>query len=130
MKLYVGNLAFSMNDESLKKAFSEFGEVEEASVIMDKFSGRSKGFGFVSFKDDDAAKKAMSEMNEKEVEGRQLKVNEAKPMDPDRPRPSSGGRFGGRDNRGPRSGGQGGQGGRFGGRDNRSQGRSDRPKRY
>jgi cold-inducible RNA-binding protein len=128
MKLYVGNLAFSMNDESLKKAFSEFGEVEEASVIMDKFSGRSKGFGFVTFKDDDAAKKAMSEMNEKEVEGRQLKVNEAKPMDPDRPRrPSSGGRFGGRDNRGPRSGGQ---GGRFGGRDNRNQGRSDRPKRY
>ncbi|MFC1710618.1 RNA recognition motif domain-containing protein [Nanoarchaeota archaeon] len=86
MKLYVGNLPFSVDDAKLKELFGSYGEVEEATVIQDKYSGRSKGFGFVTFKEDDAAKKAMSEMNDKEVEGRQLKVNEAKPIDPDRPR--------------------------------------------
>jgi len=86
MKLYVGNLPFTVDDEGLKKLFSSFGEIEEATIIKDKFSGRSKGFGFVTFNDDAAAKKAMSEMNDKEIEGRKLKVNEAKPMDPDRPR--------------------------------------------
>ncbi|MBU0894810.1 MAG: RNA-binding protein [Nanoarchaeota archaeon] len=87
MKIYVGNLAFSIDSEKLKELFTQFGDIEEATVIQDKFSGRSKGFGFVTFKDDEAAKKAIAEMNDKEVEGRQLKVNEAKPMDPDRPRP-------------------------------------------
>lgn len=86
MKVYVGNLPFTVDDEKLKELFSVYGEVEEASVIQDKFSGRSKGFGFVTFKDEKSAKKAISEMNEKEVEGRSLKVNEAKPLDPDRPR--------------------------------------------
>ena len=88
MKVYVGNLPFSVDDNKLKELFSAYGEIEEATVIQDKFSGRSKGFGFVTFKDDEAAKKAVSEMNDKEVEGRNLKVNEAKPMDPDRPRRS------------------------------------------
>jgi len=87
MKLYVGNLPFSVDDEGLKKLFESYGEIEEATLIKDKFSGRSKGFGFVTFKEEENAKKAMSEMNEKEVEGRQLKVNEAKPFDPDAPRP-------------------------------------------
>lgn len=85
MKLYVGNLPFSVDQEGLKKIFEGF-EVEEATVISDKFSGRSKGFGFVTISDDESAKKAISELNEKEVEGRKIKVNEAKPMDPDRPR--------------------------------------------
>jgi len=87
MKIYVGNLPFSVDSEKLKGLFSEFGNIEEATVISDKFSGRSKGFGFVTFSDDEAAKKAIAQMNEKDIEGRNLKVNEAKPMDPDRPRP-------------------------------------------
>ncbi|MBU1129071.1 MAG: RNA-binding protein [Nanoarchaeota archaeon] len=86
MKTYVGNLPFTVDDAGLKKIFESYGEIEEATVIKDKFSGRSKGFGFVTFKDDAAAKKAIAEMNEKEVEGRNLVVNEAKPFDPDRPR--------------------------------------------
>ena len=81
MKVYVGNLSFNIDDEALKKLFSPYGEIEEAIVIKDKFSGRSKGFGFVTFKEDESAKKAISEMNEKEVEGRNLKVNEARPME-------------------------------------------------
>jgi RNA recognition motif-containing protein len=84
MKVYVGNLPFSVGQEKLQELFAAFGEVEEAVVISDKFSGRSKGFGFVTFKDDESAKKAIEEMNDKEVEGRNLKVNEARPME-DRP---------------------------------------------
>lgn len=87
MKVYVGNLPYSVDDAKLSEMFASYGEVEEATIIKDKFSGRSKGFGFVTFKDDAAAKTAISKMNDKEIEGRQLKVNEAKPMDPDRPRP-------------------------------------------
>jgi cold-inducible RNA-binding protein len=101
MKVYVGNLPFSVDDEGLNKIFASYGEIEEVSVIKDKFSGRSKGFGFVTFKNDEDAKKAISEMNDKEVEGRNLKVNEAKPMDPDRPRRSFGGGGDRRDSRGP-----------------------------
>jgi RNA recognition motif-containing protein len=106
MKLYVGNLPFSVTDEALKKAFSEFGDVEEATIIMDRFSNRSKGFGFVTFSDDEAAKKAIAEMNEKDFEGRNIKVSESKPREEgDRPRRdfnrggNRGGGFGGRDNR-------------------------------
>lgn len=117
MKLYVGNLAFSVTQETLKDAFSEFGDVEEATIIMDKFSGRSKGFGFVTLSNDEAGKKAIAGMNGKELEGRELKVSEAKPMDPDRPprRPfNRGGGFGGRSNSGPRRDSR--DGGRSGGR--------------
>jgi RNA recognition motif-containing protein len=87
MKLYVGNLAFSVDDEGLKKIFSNF-EVEEVTLIKDKFSGRSKGFGFVTIPDEEVAKKAISELHGKDVEGRELKVSEAKPMEerPQRPR--------------------------------------------
>ena len=95
MKVYVGNLPFSVDDEGLKKLFDSYGEIEEANVIQNKFSGRSKGFGFVTFKNEENAKKAIEEMNEKEVEGRKLVVNEAKPFDPDAPRPRR--EFGGRD---------------------------------
>jgi RNA recognition motif-containing protein len=79
MKLYVGNLPWSVDDNKLKEMFSEFGTVASASVIIDKFSRRSKGFGFVEFSDDDSAKKAISAMNGKEIEGRGLKVSEAAP---------------------------------------------------
>ncbi len=86
MKVYVGNLPWSVDSDKLKEIFSKFGEITEATVIKDKFSGRSKGFGFVTFASKEDADKAVSEMNEKEMEGRALKVNEAKPMDPDAPR--------------------------------------------
>jgi len=82
MKLYVGNLPWSIDDSKLKDLFSSYGDVEEAVLIKDKFSGRSKGFGFVTFTDDAAAQKAIAEMHEKEVEGRALTVSEAKPMVP------------------------------------------------
>ncbi|MDP3966216.1 MAG: RNA-binding protein [archaeon] len=81
MKIYVGNMPFGIDDKKLESLFSQYGNVEEVSVIMDKFSGRSKGFGFVTINDDDSAKKAISEMNGKEVEGRKLTVNEAKPRE-------------------------------------------------
>jgi RNA recognition motif-containing protein len=82
MKLYVGNLPWSVDDNALKELFASYGEVEEAALIKDKFSGRSKGFGFVTFKDDEAAQKAIAEMNKKEIEGRPLTVSEARPMVP------------------------------------------------
>jgi len=108
-KVYVGNLPFSVTEEKLKELFSSFGDISEVSLISDKFSGRSKGFGFVTFGKKEDAQKAIAEMNDKDCEGRPLKVSEAKPVDPDRPRPPRrdfGGRdrnSGGRDrNRGPR----------------------------
>ena len=81
MKLYVGNLPFSVTEEALKKAFSEFGNIEEVKIIVDKFSRRSKGFGFVTFSENEAGQKAIAAMNEKDFEGRALKVSEAKPME-------------------------------------------------
>lgn len=80
-KLYIGNLPYSVTDESLAELFTSFGEVVEANVITDKFSGRSKGFGFVTMADEAAAEKAVAEMNGKEVEGRQVVVNVAKPKE-------------------------------------------------
>ncbi len=91
MKVYVGNLPFTIDSEKLKGLFSPYGEIEEATVISDKFSGRSKGFGFVTFKDDKEAEKAIKAMNDKEADGRKLKVNEARPMEERPPRRSSGG---------------------------------------
>ena len=96
MKVYVGNLPWTVDDEKLRAMFSKFGEVSEATVIKDKYSGRSKGFGFVTFSDDASGNKAIEEMNEKEVEGRQLKVNEARPMEERPQRSFGGGGFGGR----------------------------------
>lgn len=79
-KMYVGNLPYSMTDEGLKGLFAEFGEVTDAKVIMDKFTNRSKGFGFVTMSDDASATKAIDAMNGKEVEGRAIVVNVARPM--------------------------------------------------
>jgi RNA recognition motif-containing protein len=79
-KLYVGNLPYEYDSHALEDLFSKYGTVESAMVITDRNSGRSKGFGFVEL-DDEAAKKASSELDGKEVDGRTLKVNEAKPME-------------------------------------------------
>lgn len=109
-RLYVGNLPYSITDESLKNLFSKYGEVTEAEVVKNKFNGRSKGFGFVSIDSDSEADKAINEMNGKEIEGRAVVVTEAKPFDPNKPRPKrsfggSGGRsFGGRSFGGRNSG--------------------------
>ena len=83
MKIYVGNLPFSVDEEGLKNLFSAYNP-EEVTLIKNKFSGNSKGFGFITIADDETAKKAISEINDKDVEGRKLKVNEARPME-DRP---------------------------------------------
>ncbi len=77
-KIYVGNLSYNVDDAKLNELFSPYGEIEEAVVIKDRMSGRSKGFGFVTFKDDESAQKAISGMNDKEVDGRSIKVNEAR----------------------------------------------------
>ncbi len=79
-KLYVGNLSYDTNDESLKEGFSKAGDVVEARVITDKMSGRSKGFGFVEFSNEEDAKKAIEMWDGKELDGRALRVNEARPM--------------------------------------------------
>src|SRR3989338_5064134 len=86
-KLYVGNLPFSTTGEDLKTAFSAHGTVVEASVITDKFSGRSRGFGFVEMDSDDGAKKAIESLNETELGGLKIIVNEARPANRDSSRP-------------------------------------------
>lgn len=85
-KVYVGNLPWAVTDDKLKALFSSYGEVSEAVVIKNKFTKRSKGFGFVTFSDEKSAAKAISEMDGKEVEGRALKVTEARPMEEREPR--------------------------------------------
>jgi cold-inducible RNA-binding protein len=81
-KLYVGNLSYSTTDESLNGAFASFGKVESARVIMDRETGRSKGFGFVEMSSDEEAQKAVAGMDGQPLDGRNLKVAEAKPMEP------------------------------------------------
>ena len=126
-KLYVGNLPFSVTDESLSAKFSTVGSVDSAKIIMDRDSGRSKGFGFVEMTNDDEADKAVNELNGADFDGRALKVSEARPQE----ERSGGGRggfgggggggrggggFGGGGGGGGRSGGGGGYGGGGGGR--------------
>jgi len=84
-KLYVGNLPYSFNDQSLSDLFSKYGNVLSATIIVDKMSGRSKGFGFVELEDDDQAQSAIKEMNGMDVDGRKLNVSVARPME-ERPR--------------------------------------------
>lgn len=81
MKLYVGNLAYSTTNDSLRTMFSEFGDVQSAQVVMDRDTGRSKGFGFVEMASDQASQAAIAGLNGKDVGGRQLTVNEAKPRE-------------------------------------------------
>src|SRR3954470_24128455 len=99
-KLYVGNLPYTFRDSDMEQAFSQFGSVSSAKVMMDRDSGRSKGFGFVEMSNEAEAKAAIEGMNGQEYGGRGLVVNEARPMEP----------------RAPRSGGYGGGAGYGGGR--------------
>lgn len=103
-KLYVGNLSYSITDDRLSEHFSQAGQVESAKVIMDRDSGRSKGFGFVEMSSDQDAQNAIEKLNGQVLEGRPLNVSEARPQAP-------------REDRGPRGGGRGGfdRGGRGGG---------------
>ncbi|MCK9186396.1 RNA-binding protein [Candidatus Gracilibacteria bacterium] len=94
-KLYVGNLPYTATEESLRTAFADAGTVESAAVIADKFSGRSKGFGFVEMSTEEEAQKAIETWNGNEMEGRKLVVNEARPMEDRPPRRTGGGGFGG-----------------------------------
>lgn len=104
-KLYVGNLAYSVRDEALQAAFAQFGTVTSAKVMMDRETGRSKGFGFVEMGSSDEAQAAIRGLNGKSIEGRDMVVNEARPRE-------SGGGFGGGQR--PDSGGGGYRGGRRG----------------
>jgi RNA recognition motif-containing protein len=104
-KLYVGNLPYSVADSDLQRLFEAHGSVVSAQVIMDRDTGRSKGFGFVEMGSDSEAQAAIAEMNGKEVDGRSLTVNEA------RPKPEGGGGRGGRGGYGGGGGGRGGYGG-------------------
>ena len=114
-KLYVGNLAFSVTDDELMQAFTGFGNVASARVVMDRMTGRSKGFGFVELEDDSQADEAVNKMNGQTIGGRPVRVSEAKPQE-DRPRgPRREGGGGGRDGGGYGGGRGGGGGGRDGG---------------
>lgn len=90
-KLYVGGLSFNTTDDALNAAFAAAGTVVSAVVIKDKFSGRSKGFGFVEMSTDEEAQKAIEMFDGKDLDGRTVKVNEARPMEDRPPRPSFGG---------------------------------------
>jgi RNA recognition motif-containing protein len=79
MNVYVGNLPFTFTSDDLDRLFAPFGSVTSAQVITDRDTGRSRGFGFVEMGDDDAARKAISELNDSDVDGRRLTVNEARP---------------------------------------------------
>jgi len=103
MKLYVGNLSYDTSEDRLRELFSEHGDVASASLVMDRDTGRPRGFGFVEFNDDAQAKAAMEALNGKSIDGRDLTVNEARP------------RTGGGGGRGGYGGGGGGGGGRRGG---------------
>jgi RNA recognition motif-containing protein len=111
-KLYVGNLAYSVRDDSLQQAFGEFGTVTSAKVMMDRETGRSKGFGFVEMGSDAEAQAAINGMNGQALEGRAIVVNEARPREE---RPGGFGGGGGRSGGGGYGGGGGGGGGGYGG---------------
>jgi RNA recognition motif-containing protein len=111
-KLYVGNLAYSVRDESLQAAFSQYGTVTSAKVMMDRETGRSKGFGFVEMGNDAEAQAAINGMNGQPLEGRPVVVNEARPREE---RPGGFGGGGGGGGRGPYGGGGGGGRGGYGG---------------
>lgn len=106
MKIYVGNMSYDVQEEDLRQAFGKFGQVESVSIINDKFSGRSKGFGFVEMSSKEEGQAAIDGLNGKDLKGRALNVNEARPQEK---REGGGGFGGGR-------GGQGGYGGGGGGR--------------
>ena len=81
MNIYLGNIAWSMTEDDIEALFAEFGAVSSVKIITDKYSGRSKGFGFVEMDDDAAAQKAIDALNDSEHEGRSLRVNQARPRE-------------------------------------------------
>ena len=103
MNIYLGNLSYSATEASLKELFEGYGDVTTAKIVTDKFTGSSRGFGFVEMPNDDEAQKAIDELNGKDFEGRKIVVNESRPRETT-----------GRDNRPPRRDG-GGSGGYYGG---------------
>jgi len=107
VKLYVGNLSYQTTEDDLRQVFQEFGQVASINIITDKYSGDSKGFGFVEMDNKDEANEAMSNLNDTELNGRNIKVNEAKPRTENR-----GGGGGYRGGGGGRGGNRGGGGGR------------------
>ena len=121
MNIFVGSLPFSLKESELKEYFEEYGEVASVKIISDKFSGRSKGFGFIEMPDDEKAKKAIEELNGAEIDGRAIVVNKAEERkEGERRGGFSGGNRGGQGGGGYNKGGYGG-GGR-GGNDRRSGG--------
>lgn len=88
MNIYIGNIPYGMSDEELGDLFGSFGEVSSAKIIMDRETGRSKGFGFVEMPNSSEAENAIRDLNDKEINGRNLRVNEARPREerPRRPR--------------------------------------------
>lgn len=108
MNIYVSNLSYGVTDADLKELFEEYGEVSSAKVIMDRETGRSRGFGFVEMPDNGQGQKAIDELNQAEYDGKVIRVNVAKPRT-DRPAGNRGGfnRDGGRDRRGGNGGGRG-----------------------
>jgi RNA recognition motif-containing protein len=119
-KLYVGNLAYSVRDNDLQQAFGQFGTVVSAKVMMERDTGRSKGFGFVEMGNDAEAQAAIAGMNGQALSGRSIVVNEARPMEPRPPRTGGGGYAGGggggygggrREGTGGGAGAEGGEGG-------------------
>ncbi|WP_027729775.1 RNA-binding protein [Variovorax paradoxus] len=121
-KLYVGNLAYSVRDNDLEQAFGEFGSIVSAKVMMERDTGRSKGFGFVEMGTDAEALAAVEAMNGHSLQGRALTVNEARPMEARPPRTGGGGGYGGGGGGGYGGGGGGGGGGYGGGGGGRSGG--------
>jgi len=120
MNIYISNLSFDVNDSDLRELFEEYGQVSSAKVITDKFSGKSRGFGFVEMANDEEGRRAIEELNQAEYDGKTINVSVAKPRE-DRPERKS---FGGGD-RGGNRGGFGGNRGGFGG--NRGGDRGSRP---
>ena len=114
MNIFVGNLNYSITEDDIKEIFEEYGELSSVKLITDKFTGKSKGFGFVEMADADEAKKAIEELNGAEVEGRTMVVNESIEKKRENRRPSGGGGGGFRGGSGNRSGG----GGSYNRRDN------------
>ncbi len=126
MNIYVGNLPYSATEEQLKTMFGHYGEVTSASIVKDRDSGRSKGFGFVEMSNDSEAQEAIQALNESDMNGRNIKVNQARPKEArsDRPRTGGGDRGGYRSDRGGDRGGY--RGGDYGDKDRDYNDRGDR----
>jgi RNA recognition motif-containing protein len=120
MKLYVGNLSFQTSSEDLQQLFAQAGTVESATVVEDRDTGRSRGFGFVEMASNEEGQKAIEQFNGTDFNGRNLTVNEARPREDRGNRGGGGGRGGYGGGRGGGGGGRGGYGGGGGGRDDRS----------